>query len=345
MIAKKKSMQKQKTPVPMQFVGATEFSDMCRRVEKFKRSRNINAFEFPEAVVLETRSGESLRMRVDGVDVVLGKKLSAGSYGDVFLGRHVNPRKDFIIKVNRSSVLRHDIEELMIQTILQCMLRGPLREQIARAVSRLNISTPTVPKTLFIAKVHNVRYIGMEKMGVVAKDYLKNASRLAKIRMLMQVCVLLIILQKHLRFMHRDMHLANLMLSGSSVALIDFGMSRLVFKGTRMGLNQSVYLSRRFNPTLDMLTILLDMRKNNFDHDLPEIKQLLAPLHAMLVQNNTPPEYKMMKERYFALGGSVKDFAVNQNQYLHHIAYRWAENVLYKPALPMNVLHLLRSML
>ena len=160
-----------------------------------------------------------------------------------------------VVKRNVKVPLREDVNETIMQTRLFCHLRD--RHPAAGDRAR-------IPEAVFAATVPGFgRVLGMEKMDLPLLAHVRQL-RTAPVPWLRdalaKVCRLLAILQDEFRFMHGDLHGENIMVKGTDVFLIDFGMASARFDRAPRMITNSRYDGVRFHPHLDLLTLLTALR-------------------------------------------------------------------------------------
>ena len=196
------------------------------------------------------------------------KEIGSGTYGTVYSGSMVDritgKKKNIVIKqVNTTDILEF-FSESILQLELFCGMRG------------LFGFGARIPKMEFVSKYRSrstgkMKYlVGMEPLEGDCWKFFgnKKIKDIHKIKAIKSVANILKTMQKKFKFMHRDMHLGNIMYKniGSSSApnyrmyIIDFGMSTATFNGYK--LNQIVNMydePYRFNPTHDLRLMMLSM--------------------------------------------------------------------------------------
>ena len=188
----------------------------------------------------------------------LGVELNRGASGRVYRGTFGS--RAVAIKVNDPKKVkrRTDEDELQMQLRLHCLLNdeGALPRHAAN-----------VPAVLFAAQIPRVgRAVGMERVDESMLAMIMRTTKTAQIRELRRVLLLLArlleFLQTHMQFMHGDLHAENVMMRGSDVFLIDFGMASVSEGGKKRFTTDDRYKKVPFNPHLDLLTLLTVLRED-----------------------------------------------------------------------------------
>lgn len=158
--------------------------------------------------------------------ITVGSKIGEGSYGVIFKAKH--NEKDIVIKELRPRDFQ--LSEFLSETIIQNELYCLARDKFGNGAR--------IPKIEFFGKLQEssgkFKYvIGMETLDVDGYDFISDHSLdnnvIPLYSMFVQVAFLEKTLQKHAKFMHRDLHLGNVMgkrtSNGIKWYIIDFGMS------------------------------------------------------------------------------------------------------------------------
>ena len=182
----------------------------------------------------------------------LGGVLGGGESGRIYKGTFGT--RAVVVKVNGGVTPREDVHEAMMQVRLYCHLEGRRTRDMAG-----------VPEAVFAATVPGVgRALGMARVDrPLLADVKERASVGALHQALRKVARLLALLQDDLQFMHGDLHAENVMMRGADdVFLIDFGMASAKFGRSPRMLTNERYAGVRFNPHLDLLTLLTALRED-----------------------------------------------------------------------------------
>jgi hypothetical protein len=207
-------------------------------------------------------------------------------------------------------------KESIIHNELFCQMRGKFTKDMAR-----------IPKPLFMSKYIykpqngselHIPILGMEKIQYsmhsffdkVEDDYI-NASSKAKVQatvdnvliyVMIHMAKLLDDLQERFEFVHRDLHVGNVMVDMTKqveqlkVYIIDFGYSSLVLDGMRINA-EKIGVYRKYDSDAD---------ENYKCHDLRMfVLSLMAMKSPLLREILTPKLYKLMRHLYSNITGAL----------------------------------------
>lgn len=182
-----------------------------------------------------------------------------GSYGKVFKSE----RTKWITKevpCDSIETFRHVVQEVIMQAICanetQRFVKNPTYASVPP------ILDVTVTSHMFPLKIHIVT---TDAGKPLTDQPLKTKRDLARVcGVVFQVANLIEFLQKKFKFCHRDVYGNNVLVQKTSsphcssafkASLIDFGMARMVYKGTTLASN-AYFPTSRFVPGFDMTLLL-----------------------------------------------------------------------------------------
>ena len=327
-------------------------SVVCDLVEQWKRrTRQDMTFETPVAVEHLDANGKHVIKPLDDatnvssirIGQLIGKGANSEAYNVQVTFTDNRKQQNLVLKRSTHTSNDQDMEELIAHVAVHCALNYKLHDILKQMSQQNRVKTPTVPAIVAAFNNNVTNFIIMERMrGSTLANYILKATRRQKIDALKQICVILIVLQDEFAFVHRDLHTNNVMVSNDgTVSLIDFGLAMLNISELKLGKAHRRYTTHRFNPTLDMLTLIMAMRQQEADLDLPELR----PIHNQLLQNlatETPSKrFAAMAWTYKKFKGSTSQLKVMNGTQLHHILYRNAQDLIFTPTDPRNLLKVL----
>lgn len=173
--------------------------------------------------------------------LVLSKTIGEGSNGRIYEAELFDSNSKKARQIAIKTIHTNDIRDFFLETIIQNELYCNLRDD--KKVAFIGI-----PEIVFIGKFKDARYghtvymLGMEKLEGDGNKYLKEISAIQKfgsrnrfelLFMLKQISQVLIQLQDRFMFMHRDLHLGNIMYKKENNMytwyVMDFGMSTISY--------------------------------------------------------------------------------------------------------------------
>lgn len=173
--------------------------------------------------------------------LVLSKTIGSGSNGRIYEAELFDSNSKKARQIAIKTIHTNDIREFFLETIIQNELYCNLRDD-------KNVTFIGIPEIVFIGKFKDARYghtvymLGMEKLEGDGNKYLKEISaiktfgrrcRFELLFMLQQIAKVLMQLQDKFMFMHRDLHLGNIMYKKENGMYIwyvmDFGMSTISY--------------------------------------------------------------------------------------------------------------------
>ena len=204
--------------------------------------------------------------------IQMGEEIGSGAYGTVKEGilRTSTDSRYIVIKhINSTVTLLQILAESIVQMELFCGLRGKFG------------TGARIPKTEFIAKYKSdsdsdsdTNYvIGMEPLDGDLFSFFSdsNISARNKIIAIKDIAEFLRILQTNYKFMHRDLHGANIMYKKMKkgkkaketykMYIIDFGFSTAVIEEQQINKKKNdIYREpHKFNPSQDLRTLLTSL--------------------------------------------------------------------------------------
>ena len=301
----------------------------------FQRARKVT----PGTAVLRGR------YRFEEEEFSVQSVLGGGESGRVMRGTF--GARTVVIKRNVNVAMREDVNEAIMQTRLYCYLK--------EHGHMTNRDIALVPEAVFTASIPGFgRLLGMEPVDtplLAHVQQLKTPS--AQVRSLrgalVKVCQLLVILQEKLSFMHGDLHGENVMVRGSDVFLIDFGMSSARFDHSPRMRTSARYDGIPFHTQLDLMTLLTSLREDlglsGHDEIAAWCGAFVDPFWdtvrtALLNGTRTNLPYGAQKTVRTALDEISSSGEV---YYAHHLLYEDIGRVSYPPCEPRNLLRRLRS--
>lgn len=237
-----KSNKKNKKKTLEQHINANQkhsfIMDPCKLLSKISYYLNGNIYrykslstrqkEFIELFIPNVTKEDSHKYRINNKILTVREKIDEGSNGKIFRAKWNG--KNIILKVAKNDKMSTSefMTECLIHNDLYCSLVGKYGNSSAR-----------IPKIEFIAKIPlnngSIKFvIGMEYLNMDGHEFLKqhfNNNTLC-IDMIKQISVLLCKLQKDKNFMHKDLHVGNIMckkMKSNSYRwyIIDFGMTSI----------------------------------------------------------------------------------------------------------------------
>jgi len=225
------------------------------------------------SVFYKTENEGKYRINIDQ------KYIGKGTYGAVYNGTMNGVQmviKNITIPISK---LEYVLSETIIQGHLACEHNEYLKE----------IGGFIIPEIYFIANVKNsdAYFIGMEKLDGSLYDFIRTVKINKDTKSeYMYKCILnlsktLYVLQKYCNFMHRDLHIGNIMFKGDLDDLdnlkwyiIDFGFSYVDIKQTFYKDNKSYTISKdiiaidrfpnsKLNPSQDLRILFLSLIEYN----------------------------------------------------------------------------------
>ena len=254
-------------------IDSSDFThDPCKLLTKLSDHLNGNVYKYKKLSTSKKEEFEdiipSIRKQKDGKIILSGKvlvlkeEIGSGSYGVIYKATYDG--KDIIVKqpiIKKKSAIHDFIIETLIQNDLFCTFRGKFG------------NGARIPKIEFIAKYSsngmNKFILGMEPLDMDGFAFTKKfkTNDLKLIDMMEQVSKFTLQLQTEKKFMHKDLHLGNIMCkkNGNDYRwfIIDFGMSSFM-NGKRMfhSTKQFPYSkSHSFNPSHDMRMLITSMHR------------------------------------------------------------------------------------
>jgi hypothetical protein len=232
-------------------------TDPCHVLLNMKRKLKIKKWsdsllrKLNKTIPLIERTSQMIRYgnyKIRYLDII-----GSGSYGTVYSATmtdiKTNRKKNIVIKDVQTTDPLEFFSESILQLVLFCGMRGKFG------------FGARIPKLEFVSKYKSrttgkMKYVvGMEPLdGDGWKFFASNRIKsIEKIKGIRSIAKLLEDLQKKFKFMHRDLHLGNIMYKnlappGQPVRykfyIIDFGFSTAVFNGFRI--NETTNMYRRF---------------------------------------------------------------------------------------------------
>lgn len=320
---------KQNSQLLTTLLDPEHFGKICEKLIQFCVMFRENKFRFPTRCDLDFKV-----MNRDAGPI------GEGRYAKIYDVQY-GTSNGHIMKINSSSDRKTNFVEVAIQILIYCQLQEPKFKTIR--------SYYGVPKINCVYEEDKTVYIIMEKLDTSLNHYLydlreeqKKSIRGAVIHILKELCLLLGDLQERVEFMHRDLHIDNVMLKlprdsprdsprdMPRVGLIDFGSSRVNTKicsnvdpylkiGFPRDIDEEYYIKHMykkregFNASLDMLTLLLSMKESSYLSEVPELQLKLKDdffnVLANLDKENVPPYLSLLHIK-------VKDvFSDNSGKY------------------------------
>ena len=214
--------------------------------------------------------------------LILSKTIGSGSNGRIYEAELFDSNSKKARQIAIKTIHTNDIREFFLETIIQNELYCNLRDD--KKVTFIGI-----PEIVFIGKfkdIHNgntVYMLGMEKLEGDGNHYLKEISTIKTIGsrnrfellfMLQQIANVLIQLQDRFMFMHRDLHLGNIMYKKENGMYIwyvmDFGMSTISY-------------DMKNNIFINMITDGVYKRKHIFNHT-HDLRMLCVSIYTRFYQ-------------------------------------------------------------
>lgn len=228
--------------------------DLCRAVD----GAPSDAALFPAA---RAASAGAFEFWTPPVRIVVGQAIGRGKAAAIYRGTFGGAAAAIKVNDPRRVPLRADAAEVRLQARLYCHLRDRGRLGAGGAAR--------VPEPLFAARLPGVgRALGMERVEccLLARVHGLRAPRaqVAQLRAALgAVARLLAVLQADFRFMHGDLHGANVMLGArDAVYLVDFGMASVARRGGGRDVADERYAGVAFHPHLDLLTLVTSLRED-----------------------------------------------------------------------------------
>jgi serine/threonine protein kinase len=207
--------------------------------------------------------------------IQIKEEIGSGAYGTVHKGvlstsNTVNSRPIVIKHIKSTATLLEIFTETILQMELFCGLRGQFG------------TGARIPKMEFISKYtsgSDTNYvIGMEPLDGDFFSFFtdSNVTARSKIKAIQDIAKLLKRLQNKYKFMHRDLHGANIMYKKQGTPgketykmfIIDFGLSTAVIKKQQINeINDFYDRKYTFNPSQDLRTLITSLLpwQNRFD--------------------------------------------------------------------------------
>lgn len=162
--------------------------------------------------------------------------INSGTYGNIYKAKFNG--KNIAVKVLKTFDAKEFFSETIIHNELYCGLL-PLHESKKRLIAK-------IPEILFTVKLNvngKVEYaIGIEELHGSGKSFIKKQpSSKDIIHCILSVSTLLDILQSTFSFMHRDLHLGNVMYKNDNWYIIDFGMSTMKYNKKWLNYKTGMY--------------------------------------------------------------------------------------------------------
>lgn len=240
------------------------FKDPCLLLNNSKLLESGNAIEtilnqLPEVIKMSKPTKENPDIvtykHTDQQIIITRKKhhLSHGASSKVYEGTYNGmPVIIRTPKINTKETMYASMEETLVQNTLYCKLNSNSNSNsnsssssssILNLLSVMEHPVAKIPKIVFICKENNTGYImvGMEYIkGTTGYDFIDKTRNTKEsheeiCNMIRQIASLLSVLQDMYGFMHRDLHLNNIMytsmsdddkMKGKQWYLIDYGMAR-----------------------------------------------------------------------------------------------------------------------
>ena len=270
-----KNLNIYRSSLNLQEIGLKEgdfLNDVCYVLKKMKNKLNIlvwdedSVLQFKNALpyVREKRKSDdkvklfsgditkskNTHLYLGNDNLQLEKLIGEGTYGKIY--NAIFGKTKAAVKINkqrldsRAKALDY-YSEIIIQNELFCLTRGQLGPSMAK-----------IPKPLFICKYKhnsdNIPLVGMEPLQVSVSTFISTLNRAYRAReakvtkqyctkqiihMLYSVANTLEYLQDKFEFIHRDLHIGNIMAKMTRGELpqwhiIDFGMSTMMVNGERI---------------------------------------------------------------------------------------------------------------
>ena len=210
-------------------------------------------------------------IRYGNYSINYGEHLGSGSYGHVYSATMTDIKSNRKKKIVIKDVQTNDPLEFFSESILQLELFCGMRGKFGFGAR--------IPKIEFVSKYKSrstgkYKYVvGMEPLDGDGWKFFDSGKfkDIEKIKGIKSIAELLIKLQKDFRFMHRDLHLGNIMYKNVSSPgnppryrfyIIDFGFSTAKFGGFRINKNNNMYDYNFFNKTHDLRMIFASMFRN-----------------------------------------------------------------------------------
>ncbi len=199
--------------------------------------------------------------------------ISRGSYNVVYKGmlwtfedHRPTKSKDIVVRISDAQVSPEEIKtDLYVHAYLFCHLRSKppsLQAVGGRTTGLWRFKMAKIPKIFFVGidEKENEYYTGMQKLDRTVYEFLlevRSTMRTCKIsedqianpdvvtksiksqyklflKILLQICNLLIVLKEDYGFCHNDMHESNVMMSGEQAYIIDFGRAHITRNGRQL---------------------------------------------------------------------------------------------------------------
>jgi hypothetical protein len=247
------------------------FTDPCFVLDKILRSVNdgnvhlIATYFLNDVIKLIPKLNyERKNVYKYGEDILqLHNTLTEGANGIVC--RAVYRNRNIIVKKMKPHVNANEfLKECLVHNIMFCKFRGGwgVGARIPKIEFFGALERPS-------SNSHSLEYvIGMENIDDDGFGFLSTQPSYKDISdMIRSVCILVETLQSEFRFMHRDLHLGNILYKSDHNGktrkwyILDFGMSIIDIKGKPFG-NTNVYPYKKkhaFNPSHDIRMLILSM--------------------------------------------------------------------------------------
>jgi hypothetical protein len=306
--------------------------DPCKLLNKFNQYLNNNLFNFRDLVRSKKKEFTKMLPRIskNGNDYKLNKKelkifnqIAQGSYGEVYRVEYDNTNT--IIKIPKIDEDEDEDEdkykfiiESLIHNTLFCHFRGDFGDG-AR-----------IPKIRFLANINfqsqKTFVTGMDEVDIDGKQFLSVEKDLFKqFDMMTQITEFLVRLQKDFQFMHKDLHIGNIMCKKSKRGeyrwyIIDFGQ-------VSMNVNGQYYHSVEDFPYKKKHTY-------NPSHDM---RLLISSIYGNVLKKQKLNETLTPFEHIISAYGSIVEKYIQDNQVFFWGAYGDIVDIFDKAFLPENI--------
>jgi serine/threonine protein kinase len=216
------------------------------------------------------------KLKVKKFEAVETEKIGEGSYGKIYLH---NSKVYKLIRVSNDDEINAALNEITIHETCYRVRSRVRKNDLFMAkipkiydVFRQNVTKPDSPSMDIIVVMENVG----ESFHKVMERKINNLTNGVNKTILRQTCAvvyqlseLIKLLQKKLRFSHRDLHTSNVMLTPSTetnecgdslynVYMIDFGFARIDI-GNRTFYGDSYFETTKFAPRFDLTLFIFDV--------------------------------------------------------------------------------------
>lgn len=253
-------------------INTSDFThDPCKLLTKLSNHLNGNVYkyknlsrakkeEFEDIIPSIRKENNKGKYIISGKSLVLEKKIGSGSYGVIYKakydGKHIIVKQP---KIKKKSSCNDFMIETLIQNDLFCEFRGRFG------------NGARIPKIEFIAKYTwdgtKQFLLGMEPLDMDGYKFLDKFKKndMDLVDMMEQISKFTLQLQNEKKFMHKDLHLGNIMCkkNGNDYRwfIIDFGMSSFM-NNKRMfhSVKRFPYPdTHSFNPSHDLRMLITSM--------------------------------------------------------------------------------------